>query len=360
MTDLTRYHRQMLLPMIGETGQRAIAAGRVLLVGCGALGSVIADALVRAGVGHLRLIDRDIVEQTNLHRQVLYTEADAAEALPKAAAAERALRAINRDVTVEAVVDDYAPANAERFARDVQVIVDGTDNFETRLLINDVAVKHGLPYVYGGVVGVNGTWLAVLPRTEQGNSPWEAAGVAGPCLRCLVPDPPAPGALPSCDTAGVLGSAAAIVAHHQTIAALQLLVGDYAAIDRRMRTVDVWAGDARVIDTAAARDPDCPCCGRRSFDYLSGAGRAGSVALCGRGAVQVTPRSTEAQVDLDALSARLAPHGEVRVNPHTLRATIAFQGVDHEITVFPDGRAIIKGTAEPLVARNLYARYIGL
>jgi len=340
--------------MVGEAGQRRLAAGRVLLVGCGALGSVIADALVRAGVGHLRLIDRDIVETTNLHRQVLFTEQHAADALPKAEAARRTLEAVNRQVAIEAIVADFGPSNAQRLSRDVQVIVDGTDNFETRLLINDVAVKMGLPYVYGGAVGVSGTWFTVLPVGDA--VPW----TPGPCLRCLTPDPPPPGSLPSCDTAGVLGSTAGIVAHHQTIAALQLLLGDDAAVDRRLHTLDVWAGDHRAIDMTDARDDDCPCCGRRQFAYLTGERHAGSVALCGRGAVQVMPRGESINVDLEALSARLAPHGEVKVNPYTLRATIVFQDKPHELTVFPDGRAIIKGTDEPLIARNLYARYIGL
>jgi molybdopterin/thiamine biosynthesis adenylyltransferase len=359
MSDLSRYHRQTLLPMIGEDGQRALATGRVLLVGCGALGSVIADALVRAGVGHLRLIDRDVVELTNLHRQVLFTEQDASEALPKAEAARQKLITINRAVEVDPVVGDLSPANVECLAADVAVIVDGTDNFETRLLINDAAVKLAIPYVYGGAVGVEGSWMTILPATESGNTPWEAADAVTPCLRCLVPQPPAPGSLPSCDTAGVLGSVAAIVAHQQVIAVLKILLGRFADFDGRMHSLNVWTGEQKAVDVCTARDPECSCCAKRQFTYLAGEKQSRSVTLCGRGAVQVTP-GEPVDVDLDTLSARLAPHGEVKVNPYTLRATIEFQGAAHEVTVFPDGRAIIKGTSEPLVARNLYARYIGL
>lgn len=348
--ELARYQRQMLLPMVGESGQRRLRSSSVLLVGCGALGTVIADALVRAGVGRLRLIDRDIVEQSNLHRQLLFTEADAAEALPKAEAARRALRAINRDVCIECLVADFAPQNAERLADGNQVIVDGTDNFETRLLINDVAVKQSLPYVYGGAVGVTGTWFTVLPPALGG----------GPCLRCVVREPPAPGSQAGCDTAGVLASAAAVVAHHQVVSVMQLLLGCHADVDRRMHQLDLWTGWNRAVDMAAARDPDCPCCSQRRFDYLDNIGHAGAAVLCGRQAVQITPRTTGQVVDLEALSARLAPHGDVKTNPHTLRAAIMFQDRAIEMTVFTDGRAIVKGTSDPLIARNLYARYIGL
>ena len=330
-----RYSRQILFGGIGEAGQEALLASHVVIAGCGALGSFHAAALARAGVGRLTLIDRDFVEPSNLHRQWLIEESDAAQSLPKAAAAARRIAAINSSVDVRGVVADLTAGNVARLFEGGQLILDGTDNFDTRYLINDFAVSRGIPWIYGGAVGSYGISMPVIPGRTA-------------CFRCVYPEPPA-GAQPTCETAGVLNVVVSLVASLQVAGALKILSGSAETLHARLTTVDIWDGRLRQID-APARDADCPCCGRREFPFLQEARRA-PVTLCGRDAVQIHER--ERQIDLAELQSRLAPLGEVRVNEYVLR----FRVTPYDLTLFADGRAIIKGTSDPAVARSLYAKY---
>lgn len=331
-----RYSRQILFPGIGEAGQEALLAARVAVVGCGALGSFHVAALARAGAGHITVIDRDYVEPSNLHRQWLFEESDAAEALPKAAAAQRRAAAINSSVAVRAAVADLTASNAEDLLGGAQLILDGTDNFATRYLINDYAVRGGIPWIYGAAVGSYGITMPVIPGRTA-------------CLRCVYPEPPG-SPQPTCETAGVLNAIVSAVASLQVAAALKILTGHAAEVVARITTMDVWEGSIRQI-AAPARDADCPTCARREFPYLEESHRE-AATLCGRNAVQVHER---AAVDLADLQARLAPLGEVRASEFAVR----FIAAPYELTVFPDGRAIVKGTSDLGVARSLYARYVG-
>ncbi|MFN8536275.1 MAG: ThiF family adenylyltransferase [Thermomicrobiales bacterium] len=343
--DLGRYARQMIYPAIGETGQRALAEARVLLVGCGALGTHLADTLVRAGVGHLRLVDRDFVELHNLQRQILFDEDDQARGVPKATAAAEKLRRINSTVTIEPIVDDANAGNIAALIDGVHLILDGTDNFETRYLLNDAAQRAGLPWVYGGVLASYGMTMTILPGETA-------------CLRCLFPDPPPPGGAPTCETAGVLGPAVAMIAAFQASEALKLLVGARDVVNRDLLALDVWR--LTVDRLPATRQTDCPTCGdgARSYPFLDHAASSRTVTLCGRNAVQVNVNPAPT-VTLAALADRLRPIGTVKHNAHLLR----FRPTEHdahELVIFPNGRAIIHGTDEPAVARSLYARYVGM
>ena len=332
-----RYSRQILFPGIGERGQEALLGARVALVGCGALGSFHAAALARAGVGSMVIIDRDYVEPSNLPRQWLFEESDAADALPKAAAAERRLALINSSIHVRGVVADLTASNAEQLLGRVDLILDGTDNFDTRYLINDFSVSHSIPWVYGAAVGSYGLAMPVVPGRT-------------PCLRCVYPNPPQ-SAQPTCETAGVVNVIASLVASYQVADALKILCGQADRVEARITTVDVWQGGTRQI-AAPPRDPECPACGRRQFPYLEESRRE-PVRLCGRSAVQVQER--EQSLDLAELKARLERIGEVRANEFAVRFFVP----PYEMTIFPDGRAIIKGTSDAGLARSLYARYIG-
>lgn len=334
--DRERYSRQILFPGIGEQGQQQLLDARVAVAGCGALGSFQAGALARAGIGWLRVIDRDYVELSNLQRQWLFDECDVDQGLPKAVAAARKIAGINRDVRVEPEVADLTSSNVEELLGGVDLILDGTDNFETRYLINDFAVERGVPWVYGAAVGSYGIAMPVAPGKTA-------------CLRCIYPDPP-PGAQPTCETAGVLGTVTALIASWQVSLAIKILCG--VEPGRKITTVDVWSGEIRQV---AQPDPvaDCPACGRREFPYLNGQRRA-PVSLCGHNAVQIHERARP--LDLRDLAARLAPLGPVRANEFALR----FEAPPYLLTIFPDGRAIIKGTTDVGVARSLYARYIGV
>jgi molybdopterin-synthase adenylyltransferase len=332
-----RYSRQINFRGIGEAGQQAICGARATVVGCGALGSFHAVALVRAGVGTVTIIDRDYVEPSNLQRQWLFEEADAEAALPKAIAAERRLALINSRAHVRAKVADLTAANADSLLGESDVILDGTDNFDARYLINDYAVSRGKPWIYGAAVGSYGLTMTVLPGRT-------------PCLRCIYPDPPG-GAQPTCETAGILNVAASAVASLQVAAALQILSGHRELVRARITTLDVWDGGVRQIELAGIT-PDCPCCGRREFPYLEESVRQ-PARLCGRDAVQVHER--ERPIDLIELRARLAPLGQVRGGEFALR----FEIPPYEMTIFPDGRAIVKGTNDPAIARSLYAKYVG-
>jgi adenylyltransferase/sulfurtransferase len=339
---LERYSRQMRFPGIGEDGQRRLLDSHVTLCGCGALGTVLANALVRAGVGQLRLVDRDFIETNNLQRQVLFDEHDVAENLPKAEAAARKLAAINSGVHVEPVVTDIDRSNILELAEDADLILDGTDNFEVRYLINDAAVKLGKPWVYGGCIGSHGQTMTILPGET-------------PCLRCVFEAAPAPGEVGTCETAGVLSPIVNIVASYQATEALKILTGRRAQINRDLIYVDVWENMQRRIRIAPLLGKvDCPCCQRRRFEWLEGEQGSHTTSLCGRNAVQVAHR-TAAQLNFEELSHHLAQLGEVSYN----RFLLKFSADGHEFTVFPDGRAIIKGTSDVDRARTLYARYIG-
>jgi molybdopterin-synthase adenylyltransferase len=332
-----RYSRQIRFAPVGEEGQRRIRAARVAIVGCGALGSVQAELMVRAGVGTLRLIDRDFVEWSNLQRQFLFEEADASEGLPKAVAAARRLAKINGDVALEPMVADLTPANAADLLENIDLILDGTDNFETRYLINDAAVRAEIPWIYGAAVGSYGLKLAILPERSA-------------CFKCVYPEPPQ-GAQPTCETAGVLGPVTATVAALQAGDALRILADGIANFRARLTTVDLWSGDIRQLDPPA-RDPSCLCCARREFVHLDGSRRV-PISLCGRNAVQIHERARP--VNLGDLAARLSAVAPVRANDFAVRVVLE----PYELTVFPDGRAIIKGTTDVGVARSLYARYVG-
>jgi adenylyltransferase/sulfurtransferase len=331
-----RYSRQILFAGIGERGQEALLKSHAVVVGCGALGSFHAAALARAGAGRITIVDRDYVEPSNLHRQWLFEETDADEALPKAAAAERRIARLNSSVCVRGVVSDLTAANAAELLEDADVILDGTDNFETRYLINDFAVSRGIPWVYGGAVGSYGLTMTVIPGHTA-------------CFRCVYPQPPG-GMQPTCETAGVLNVIVSAVASLQVAEALKILCGT-GDPGTRITTLDLWSGTIRQVEMPG-RDPDCPACGRGEFPYLDET-RHAPVSLCGRNAVQVHERPRP--IDLVELKQRLEPLGEVRATEYALR----FRVPPYEMTVFPDGRAIVKGTSDTGVARSLYARYVG-
>ena len=357
--ELDRYHRQMLLSGFGEAGQQRLRDSTALLLGCGALGSVAADMLARAGVGHLVIVDRDILETTNLQRQVLFDEQDVAEGMPKAEAAKRQISRRNSQIEVTAIVDDINHTNIASYAKDADVLVDGLDNLETRYLANDLAVKAGLPYVYGAAVGMTGMAFTVLPRGAGGA--WESVtggSLATPCFRCLFEEMPPPGTSATCDTVGVLGPVVGLVANFQAAETLKILTGNFDRVSRMMLHVDLWGNDILALPVAES-GARCPCCADRQFDYLDGKAGSTAASLCGRDAVQLRHRQQGDGVDLEALAAKLREHGKVSVNEFTLRLNIADGGHDYELMLFPDGRAIVKGTPEPGVARTLYAKYIG-
>ena len=362
-SGLERYDRQVLLRDIGAEGQRRLLDSTVLLLGCGALGSVVANLLSRAGVGHLVIVDRDIVEETNLQRQLLFDERDAADGLPKAEAARRRIAAINSSIRVTAIVDNIEHSNIARYANGVDLLIDGLDNLETRYLANDYAVRAGVPYVYGGAVGSVGMVFPILPH-HAGDVPWRSADGADystPCFRCLFSEAPPPGTTATCDTTGVFGSLTTIVAGFQVTEALKILTRNYDKVSRKLLQVDVWSNDICQFDVAATRDgTDCPCCKGGRFDYLDGAAGSAASVLCGRDAVQLRPRAESAAIDFDALASRLAPHAAVTANEFLLRAQLTDGEAPYEITLFPNGRAIIKGTQTPDVARGIYSKYIGI
>ena len=342
---LARYARQVIHPAVGAEGQRRIAAGRVLLVGCGALGTHIADALARAGVGYLRIVDRDFIELNNLQRQVLFDEHDLARGLPKAVAAAEKLARINSTIAVEPHVDDVNAGNIVALVEGVDVVVDGTDNFETRYLLNDAAVRAGKAWVYGGVLASYGMTMTVVPGETA-------------CLRCVFRDPPPPGLAPTCDTAGVLGPAVAAVAALQASETLKLLLGAHDAINRDLLSLDVWrlAFDRLPVSRAA----DCPTCGdgERHYPFLDYGAASRTTSLCGRNAVQIA-LNPPASLALADLAARLGASGSVAHNQHLLRFR-PDSPPGYELVLFPNGRAIVHGTDDPATAKSLYSRYIGL
>ena len=342
LMNLDRYVRQMRYSPIGEAGQRRLAAARALVCGCGALGSMLANWLVRAGVGRVRIVDRDYVELSNLQRQTLFDERDAASGAPKAVAAAEKLALINSQVTVEPVVADVNSDNIAALCEGVDTIVDGLDNFETRFLLNDAAVSLGIPWVYGGCLGAEGQTMTILPGETA-------------CLRCLMPECPAPGSTPTCDTAGVVGPAIGLVASIQALEAIKILSGDRAAVSRNLLVVDLWQNQFRTIDVSQLRaQVDCPTCKQHEFSWLHGRAGSRSAVLCGRNAVQLAPPEG-ARIDLQSLAGKLRDVGATTVNAYLLR----FQVPPYELTVFADGRTIVAGTSDPAVARTVWAKYVG-
>ena len=332
-----RYSRQVLFQPIGTKGQSKLATARIAIVGCGATGSALASLLARSGVGTLRIIDRDYVEPSNLQRQVLFDEADATESLPKAIAAARKIRAFNSKVTVDPQVADLTPANAEELLCGVDLILDGTDNFETRYLINDLAVSKSLPWIYAAAVASYAVTMTILPGETA-------------CLACIFPDSPR-GMVETCDTSGILNSAVNFVASVAATETLKLVVGSRDRVRRTLLSYDVWSNDLAEIKTAKPCS-GCRTCDLHDFVHLAGESRP-HITLCGRNSVQIHEK--QRPIDFDELARRLTPHGKVRYSEFILK----FCREPYELTLFPDGRAIIKGTTDTAVARSLYARYIG-
>ncbi len=341
---IERYIRQTIFPSIGIAGQEKLLTAKVLIVGCGALGTALANNLARAGVGHLTIIDRDFIELNNLQRQILFDEEDLRRNLPKAVAAANKLRLINSEIEIVPLVEDLSYENVEKLVAAADLVLDGTDNFETRYLLNDVCVKQNKPWIYSGVIASYGVTSTIVP------------GIT-PCYRCLFPDPPPPGSTPTCDTGGIVGSIVGTIASIAAGEAIKLIVGT-GKINAGLLSIDLWQNtfDKLPIEMPL---PGCPCCDQRNFEFLDSAGERGThtATLCGRNAVQITVRPAP-EILLSALATRLESAGATQLdsNEYLLR----FQLDSYQWTVFPDARAIIKGTDEETVAKTLYARYIGV
>ncbi|CAM3379872.1 thiazole biosynthesis adenylyltransferase ThiF [Brevibacillus invocatus] len=344
MDTTARYSRQILFSPIGAKGQEQLKQKKVVIVGMGALGTVLANHMVRTGVGQVRFIDRDFVEASNLQRQMLYDEQDAKEHLPKAIAAEAKLRAINSGVSINGIIADLHAGNAETLLQDADVILDGTDNFQVRYLINDVAVKHRIPWVYGGAVSSRGMFAVIRP------------GIT-PCFRCLFPHAPV-GRGETCDTVGVIGPIIHIIASYQATEALKILIEAPSTINSTLEQFDLWDNDRMAMDISQGKNPSCPACAQRRFDYLELHGAGGEteefVSLCGRDMIQISPLHHRA-VDFGVLAERFAPLGSVEQNRFLLR----FHVDNHTLVFFADGRVLVQGTSEIAVARSLYAKYVG-
>ena len=329
------------MPEIGREGQKRLLSSTVALIGCGALGTVVASNLVRAGVGRVKIVDRDYIELNNLQRQILFDEEDIARGLPKAVAAAEKLRRVNSQVRIEPLVTDVNPGNVEEIIGDVDLVLDGTDNFETRFLINDACVKHGIPWVYGAVIATYGMTMAIVPHHTL-------------CFRCFLAEMPVPGSTPTCDTVGVLGPAVNIVASLEVTEGLKLLMGKEDELHGRLIYVDAWTGILEQLELEK-RGGLCPACDLGQFEFLEAREGSYLTSLCGREAVQINVHG-EAKVSFPGLAERLNSVGQVTFNEYMLR----FRVDPYELTVFPDGRTIIKGTTDEALARTLYAKYVGL
>ena len=338
---IDRYSRQILVPEIGEEGQKKLGKSSVVIIGCGGLGTVSATALVRAGVGKVKVVDRDFIEYHNLQRQVLFDEDDIKAELPKAVAAERHLKKINSSVEVEGIVVDVNYANIERLVEGADLIVDGLDNLETRLLINDAALKHNIPWVYGGAISTSGMTMNIIPGKT-------------PCFRCLWANPTTGAGISlTCDTAGVIGPAPFIVGSVQTVEVMKILM-ESPEINRDLMIIDIWRGEVNHLKLG--RRADCPACAGH-YEFLGAKLGAKTTSLCGQNAVQVLNPKTS-QVSLDNLASRLRPLGEVSYNEFMLRFRV--NNSENEMVVFPDGRAIVKNTIDEALAKGLYSKYIGM
>ena len=340
MSSDDRYSRQILFEGIGQEGQTRLSQSKVVIIGCGALGAIQAETLSRAGVGHLILVDRDFVEESNLQRQIMFEESDALDRLPKAVGAASRIARVNSDIQVEPIVTDVNFENIEEIIAGANVVLDGTDNFETRFLINDACLKSTIPWIYGAAIGSYGLTMTIVPGTS-------------PCLRCVLEAVPEPGSGPTCDTAGVIMPIVTIIASIQAAEALKLLTGQIDKLHRSLIRVNVWDFQFNRLEALGPRE-DCPACAGE-FEFLRGADRQVTTTLCGRNAVQIA-RSGGSDVDFPALAKRLKSAGEVMFNDFLLR----FRIDGYDITIFRDARSIIRGTSDPAVARGLYARYIGV
>ncbi len=334
--EKSRYARHIIMKELGLEGQERLRRSTALIAGCGALGCASSDLLARAGVGKLKVLDRDVVELTNLQRQILFTDADVDR--PKAEAAKEALSKANPDIQVEALLNDLSPDNAEELISGCDVVVDATDNMETRYIINDVCVKKKIPWIYGGAISTHGMTLTIIPGKTA-------------CFRCFFPVAPGPGALPTCELAGVLNTVPLAIASIQATEAIKLLVGKEEAASKELTVIDLWNNDFRRIPVPL--DPNCAACKKGRFEYLERADRT-TTRLCGRQAVQVNPHR-KGEIKLDELSRKLSKLGSVREMP----SSILFKIDGYELTIFKDGRALIKGTGDESVARALYSKYIG-
>lgn len=337
-SQTARYLRQTIFAPIGPAGQEKLLAARVLVVGCGATGSVVASTLARAGVGFIKIADRDFVELNNLQRQVLYDEADVASRSPKVIAAAQKLAQINSTIQIVPRVTDVNAENIEELIEDVDLVLDGTDNFETRYVVNDACVKHGKPWIYGGAVSSYGASMTIVPRESA-------------CFRCVFLHAPPPGTLPTCDTAGVIGPIVNVVGSLVSAEAIKYITGA-GTRNTGLINIDLWENTFDSFEVA--RREDCPCCVREQYDYLEDADD-GAAFLCGRNAIQVRPPK-KATLDLAQLADRLEPLGRVTRNEYLVQFAID----DLDMTIFPDARAIIKGTEDPSVARSVYAKYVGM
>jgi adenylyltransferase/sulfurtransferase len=335
-----RYSRQILFREIGASGQEKLLASRVLLVGCGALGASHAEMLARAGVGYLRIVDRDFVEFTNLQRQTLFKESDAANRLPKAIAAEKRIAEINSEIEIDSIIADVNNSNVESLIDGVDLVIDGTDNFQVRYLLNDACVKNKVTWIYGAAVSSYGTTMTIIPDVK-------------PCLRCIFDEMPDAGSSPTCDTAGVIMPIIATVSATQVSEALKILVGDFTSLHGSLMQFDVWANDRQRIKLGQP-NPDCKCCGQGICEFLDAEAQSFEAVLCGRNAVQVAPPGAVA-LDLERLAENLRNIADVKRNKYLVRFAVE----EKEITVFTDGRAIVKGTDDLSTARSLYARYVG-
>ncbi len=347
---LARYNRQMLWAPIGVEGQRKLQQARVFMVGCGALGTVLANTLARAGVGHLTIADRDFIEINNLQRQVLFDETDIADQLPKAEAAKRKIAKINSTVQVHAVVSDINFKNITQFAQGQDLLLDGTDNFETRFLINDVSAKLNIPWIYGACISAMGLAMVIRP------------GVT-PCLRCIFESAPPPGMNPTCDTAGVLGPTVNVVASWQAMEAIKMLTGNMDAVSKSLFSFDLWDNRYQQLNVSRAREiADCPVCKHKKYEFLTGDFSSSTISLCGRNAVQVNNPSVE-KVDFEQIAKGLSAVGKPTFNKFMLKCSIregqGERARNFDLTVFSDGRAIIKGTNDIGVGRVVYAKYVG-
>ncbi len=337
---LDRYSRQTLFGPVGKQGQERLRASSVAIIGCGALGATLANNLCRAGIGRLVIADRDYIELNNLQRQILFDEDDITRRLPKAIAAAEKLRRINSDVSIKALVEDINADGIESLVRDVDLVLDATDNFETRYLLNDVCIKYNRPWIYSAVIASYGVTMNILPGDT-------------PCLRCIFPEMPQPGTSPTCDTAGVLNGIVGAITGVASTEAMKILLKD-EKVSRAMFWMDVWENTSERIELP--RQPDCPACGQHQYEFLDSPSAASSTSLCGRNAVQVRTGIHGASLDLPGLAERLQAVGQVSYNEYLLRFVVD----GYELTVFPDARAIIKGTDDAQVARSVYARYVGM
>jgi len=339
-----RYARQVCFAPIGPEGQKRLSGSTVTLIGCGALGSILAEMMVRAGVGQLRVVDRDFVELNNLQRQMLFDEQDIAENLPKAEAAKRKLNRINSQVQVTPFIADANYESIEYFGEGADLILDGTDNLQTRFLINDVAVKHSIAWIYGACLAAGGMMKVILPGGK-------------PCLRCLFDAPTEPGLLQTCETAGILGATVGVVASFQVVEALKILTGNPEAVNQNFISFELWDNRFRQmpLGDAVKSQEGCSCCREKRFEYLEGKGSLSTISLCGRNSVQIRPRNFGEKIDLEKMASRLQGAGEIVRNDFLLRLVLP----EREMTIFPDARVIVKGTNSVEEAASLFARYVG-